>query len=100
MKNYFLVFFFFPLISCVNIQGINELEKGLNTTVGQPYENFARGRRDYLSLIDKTTEYEEYEFKRPDGCAYAFKVNPKTRIVMSWRFSSSREACDKDMGLS
>lgn len=84
------------LESCTPVQGIRELEAGLNQSVGNPPP--FRGRENMWAPISESLTHIEYEFKRPGGCSYAVSVNKKTNIVESWRFTSSRSLCEKAVG--
>lgn len=37
--------------------------------------------------------YLEFGFKDYRGCSYAFEIDPKTRIIRSWRYLSEAKLC-------
>jgi hypothetical protein len=75
---------------------INSLEEQFNSWIGTK----APERTDnpkYWKPIKNTDDEIELEQKRPDGCAYAILLDRKTRNVKSWRYTSDKSLCDREI---
>lgn len=86
---YVLIF----LTSCMTAQDIRSLELALNADVGTQYKGALQGSAGWKQINVSLTTIE-LEQSREDGCSYAILIDVKTKIIKSWRYTSTREACD------
>ena len=63
--------------------------------IGNPAPDYTKMK--YWVEIANSDSEKELEFRRPDGCAYAILVQKTTNIVKSWRFTSERNQCDREI---
>jgi hypothetical protein len=82
------------LTSCIT-QDIQNLESALNADVGTEFKGVLKNNPGW-SQININSSTVELEQKRTDGCSYAYLIDLKSKIVLSWRYTSSRESCDID----
>jgi len=69
---------------------IKDIELAINDSVGKPFAKLSIDK-----LINETENYNEYETGLGNGCTWAVKVDKKTNLVESWRYTSDRKPCEE-----
>lgn len=84
------------LTACIaNTVSSYDVETHLNTLIGRKYEP-SIGWDDGWDKISDTDNAIEFERKWKSGCSYAIRIDKSNNTVQSWRFTSSKKACDNN----
>ena len=92
MSKHFILSLLLTTVSCVT-SDIRDLEQALNSDVGKEFKGNINGSAGWKK-ITTNPETVELEQKRNDGCSYAYLIDSKTKMVLSWRYTSTREECN------
>lgn len=96
MRVLILIIAVISLFACVaNTVNSNNVETHLNTLIGRKYDPTIGWDDGWNKILDTDGEIE-FERKWKSGCSYAIKIDKKSSTVQSWRFTSSKEACDNN----
>lgn len=86
----------FLLASCTSYiwppVAISKHKEVLDSFVGQDFSNYP-GPKSPEHLINETTNFKEFEYSvfrnnKTTKCSWALKVNKKTNIIESWRYTT------------
>ena len=82
----------------MQVSTIQNREISLNSQIGKSYPYDLELLEKYGYKILNTTEDEiELEKKEFDACSFAILYDRKTKIMKSWRYTSPREKCDRNI---
>lgn len=96
---YFLFFFTFLVQGCV-VSFIDPHENYLQlrkSYIGKSIEKvipqFAEVNRNLISITELDNGNIEYKFFEGRTCRTVFEVNPRTQIIVDFRFEGNKEDC-------
>ena len=76
----------------MSVVTVESLEAKLNSLVGTEFKY--KNGHGWNEIYSSSTELE-IEQKRGDGCSYALMLASNSKIVLSWRYTSTRKECEK-----
>lgn len=82
---------------CVaNVLNSHDVENHYNSIVGTQIEPVYYTSRYGWNKINEDSVSYEVELIKKSGCSYAITIDKASNVVLSWRFTSTRERCDNN----
>lgn len=69
------------------------IENSLNSSIGKVFSDYTKLPRSMFNRISETSTIDELEYRTPSGCSYALKINKRTDVIESWRYTSLPALC-------